>query len=61
MTEGDNLGVGAAIGVLAVYIGFGLVALAIDRRAMLVSALVYVLFALTFLFREFGAVELNLR
>ncbi len=59
VTEGDNLGVGAAVGVVAVYIGFGLVALAIDRRALLVSALAYVLFALTFLFREFGAVELN--
>jgi len=59
VVDGDNLGVGAAVGVLAVYVAFGLVALAIDRRAMLVSALIYVLFALTFLFREFGAVELN--
>ncbi|QFT78398.1 hypothetical protein [Erythrobacter sp. THAF29] len=59
VTEGDNIGVGAAFGVVAVYIGFGLIALAIDRRALLVSALAYVLFALTFLFREFGAVELN--
>lgn len=59
VTEGDNLGIGAAVGVLAVYVGFGLIALAIDRRALLVSALAYVLFALTFLFREFGAVELN--
>lgn len=59
VTDGDNLGVGAAIGVLATYIAFGLVALAIDRRALLVSALAYVLFALTFLFREFGAVELG--
>lgn len=59
VTDGDNIGVGAAFGVLAVYIGFGLLALAIDRRALLVSALAYVLFALTFLFREFGAVELN--
>lgn len=59
VTEGDNLGIGAAIGVLGVYVAFGLVALAIDRRALLVSALIYVLFALTFLFREFGAVELN--
>ena len=59
VTEGDNLGIGAAFGVVAVYIGFGLVALAIDRRALLVSALIYVLFALTILFREFGAVELN--
>ncbi|WP_299193441.1 hypothetical protein [uncultured Erythrobacter sp.] len=59
VTEGDNLGIGAAFGVIGVYIAFGLVALAVDRRALLVSALVYVLFALTFLFREFGAVELN--
>ncbi len=57
--DGDNIGVGAAVGVLAVYIAFGLVALAVDRRALLVSALAYVLIALTFLFREFGAVELN--
>lgn len=59
VTDGDNPGVGAAVGVIGVYIAFGLVALATDRRALLVSALVYVLFALTFLFREFGAVELN--
>ena len=59
VTEGDNPGMGAALGVIGVYIAFGLVALATDRRALLVSALVYVLFALTFLFREFGAVELN--
>ncbi len=59
VTEGDNIGLGAAFGVLAVYVGFGLVALAIDRRALLVSALAYVLAALTFLFDEFGAVELN--
>ena len=59
VTDGDNPGVGAAIGVIGVYIAFGLVALATDRRALLVSALVYVLFALTFLFQEFGAVELN--
>jgi hypothetical protein len=38
---------------------FGLTALAIDRRALLVSALAYVLYALTELFKQFGAVELN--
>ena len=37
----------------------GLTALAIDRRALLVSALAYVLYALTELFKQFGAVELN--
>ena len=59
ITEGDNIGIGAAFGVLAIYVAFGLLALAVDRRALLVSALAYVLFALTFLFRQFGAVELN--
>ena len=38
---------------------FGLTALAVDRRALLVSALAYVLYALTELFKQFGAVELN--
>jgi hypothetical protein len=37
----------------------GLTALAIDRRALLVSALAYVLYALNEMFRQFGAVELN--
>lgn len=59
VTEGNNITVMAAIMVVAIYIIFGMIALAIDRRALLVSALAYVLFALTQLFREFGAVELN--
>ena len=59
VTQGDAIGAGAAFGVVAVYIAMGLVALAIDRRALLVSALAYVLVALTFLFQEFGVVELN--
>lgn len=59
VTGGENIGMGAAIGVLLVYVALGIVALAIDRRALLVSALAYVLAALTFLFDRFGAVELN--
>lgn len=59
MDGGEGVGVGGALGVLAIYIVFGFVALAIDRRALLVSALAYVLAALTFLFDRFGAVELN--
>ena len=46
--------------VVLLYIALGMTALAIDRRALLVSALAYVLFALQALFREFGAVELNI-
>jgi hypothetical protein len=59
VTQGKDIGVGAAVAVLAVYVVFGLVALAVDRRALLVSALAYVLAALTFLFDRFGAVELT--
>ncbi len=59
VTEGNMVGIAGAIGVIAVYFAFGIVALAIDRRALLVSALVYVLIALTWLFDRFGAVELN--
>jgi len=59
VTTGENIGVGAAIAVLIVYIAMGLIALAIDRRALLVSALAYVLATLTWLFDRFGAVELN--
>jgi hypothetical protein len=46
--------------VVALYIALGITALAVDRRALLVSALAYVLYALQALFREFGAVELNI-
>ena len=59
ITRGDEVSLGAGFLVLGIYIGFGVVALAVDRRALLVSALAYVLFALTQLFRQFGAVELN--
>jgi hypothetical protein len=50
---------GEALGVVGLYVLFGLTALAVDRRALLVSALAYVLYALTELFKQFGAVELN--
>lgn len=59
MGGNGKVGIGAALGVVAIYLLFGLVALLIDRRALLVSALAYVLAALTVLFREFGAVQLN--
>jgi hypothetical protein len=54
-----TVGVGEALVVVGLYILFGLTALAVDRRALLVSALAYVLYALTELFKQFGAVELN--
>jgi len=55
-----TLGVGEALIVVVLYILLGLTALAVDRRALLVSALAYVLYALTELFKQFGAVELNI-
>src|SRR3954447_6334350 len=51
--------VGEGVVVILLYVALGITALAIDRRALLVSALAYVLFAMQQLFREFGAVELN--
>jgi hypothetical protein len=51
---------GGAATVVLLYILFGLVALAVDRRALLVSALAYVLYALDSLFRDYGAVELSI-
>jgi len=59
LNDGDA-SIGEALVVLVVYVVLGITALAIDRRALLVSALAYVLFALISLFREFGAVELNI-
>jgi hypothetical protein len=58
LTSG-HVSVGGGIAVIALYIVLGITALAVDRRALLVSALAYVLFALNELFRQFGAVELN--
>ncbi len=58
LNDGDAT-VAEAVIVLFVYAFLGLTALAIDRRALLVSALAYVLWALSDLFERFGAVELN--
>jgi hypothetical protein len=47
-----------ALIVLVLYLIFAFVALAVDRRALLVSSLVYVLYAMYSLFHTAGAVEL---
>ena len=51
--------IGEGVVVILLYVALGLTALAIDRRALIVSALAYVLWALSDLFKRFGAVELN--
>jgi len=58
LTEG-TASIGEAAVVVALYVALGVAALAIDRRALLVSALAYVLWALDSLFRDYGAVELS--
>jgi hypothetical protein len=55
-----HVNAGEAVAAIGLYVVLGLTALAVDRRALLVSALAYVLFAMQQLFREFGAVELNI-
>ena len=56
--DGD-IGVVQAVVVLALYVAFAFVGLAVDRRALLVSSLAYVLYALYALFQQAGAVELS--
>jgi len=58
LTEGDTSTLDG-VAVILLYVVLGLVALAIDRRALLVSALAYVLYALNSLFETYGVVELN--
>jgi hypothetical protein len=54
-----NATVGEGLVVILLYAVLAVAALAIDRRALLVSALAYVLYALTELFKQIGAVELS--
>jgi hypothetical protein len=54
-----NATIGEGLVVILLYVVLAVAALAIDRRALLVSALAYVLYALTELFKQIGAVELS--
>lgn len=58
--DGNDVTPAHAAGVLATYAVFALVALLVDRRALLVSALIYVLASLNGLLRNAGAIEMNL-
>jgi hypothetical protein len=53
-------GVGNALIAVGLYLVLALVAIAVDRRALLVSALLYVLWAITALLRGAGAVSISL-
>lgn len=48
-------GIGNAVTAVALYVGLAVVALAVDRRALLVSALFYVLYAMSALFKAAGS------
>lgn len=54
-----EIGAPMAALVFALYLFFAFVALAVDRRALLVSSLAYVLWAMYSLFHQSGAVELS--
>jgi len=54
-----NATIGEGLIVILLYVVLAVIALAIDRRALLVSALAYVLYALSELFKQVGAVELS--
>ncbi len=57
--ESGDINAVKAVVVLLLYVAFAIVALAVDRRALLVSSLVYVLYALYALFTQAGAHELG--
>ncbi|OYY89510.1 MAG: hypothetical protein B7Y45_11675 [Sphingomonas sp. 28-66-16] len=55
----QDVGIAKAAVVLGLYLVFAFVALTVDRRALLVSSLVYVLYAMYALLQSAGAVELS--
>ncbi|RXZ38256.1 hypothetical protein D9O50_01530 [Oxalobacteraceae bacterium CAVE-383] len=56
---GDTVGTVQIAAVVILYIGIAVVSLAIDRRALMVSALAYVLYAFSALLKQYGMVSLN--
>ncbi|AOY01419.1 hypothetical protein [Jeongeupia sp. USM3] len=58
VTDGD-VGAPQAIAVVVLYVGIALVSLCIDRRALMVSALGYVLYAFSSLLEQYGVVSLG--
>ena len=58
LNDGDAT-IGEGLVVVLLYVVVAVAALAIDRRALLVSALFYVLYALTDVFEQIGAVGLS--
>ncbi len=57
--DGSSPGLSTALVVIGLYFIITFIALAIDRRALMVSSLFYVLYAIASLFKEFGEVEVG--
>ena len=56
--EGKN-SIPMALSVIGLYIVIGVISIAIDRRALMVSALIYVLYSFSTLLKTFGIVSLG--
>lgn len=56
---GANLSVAAGLAIVVLYVLLAAVSLLIDRRALMVSALVYVVYALNVLLKQFGEMGIN--
>jgi hypothetical protein len=56
---GDQASLAQIAAVVVLYIGIAIVSVAIDRRALMVSALAYVLYAFSALLKQYGMVSLN--
>jgi len=54
-----KMGLGSAIAIALLYGCIALISISIDRRAMMVSALAYVLYAFNTLLQEYGVVSLS--
>lgn len=50
---------GQAISVVVLYVAIALISLSIDRRALMVSALIYVLYTFSALLKQYGVVSLS--
>lgn len=59
VSDTPTVGMAQALAVVALYVVLGVVSLAIDRRALMVSALAYVLFTFTGLLQQYGVVTLS--
>ncbi len=59
MLSGREVSLWQTLGVVALYIGIAAVSLLLDRRALMVSALGYVLFTFSVLFEQYGMVRIH--